>query len=336
MRTLIIPFAAVLLVSLAGPAEAQRQPTPETDQEKFSRAFVSGLELLTARKLAPAEKAFKACVKLFPDRPVAYYNLACTYSLSERPSEAADALRECFRRGYRDLAHMARDMDLDPIRKSPAYRRAMSDLADEIKRGMKSALVHEPTGDGSYPVLVWIHDLGAKADSELASLRKAVPDWGLLVPQGAAQNPRANDSSGEFRVITEVRSFLASHPRADRRKVFVVGEGVAGHLVVGCAAQNPDLFSAVLAGGPGLGASLGDVDLSGTRAYLVVHTSDPNEIAGGEAARDAFAKAGSGVVLERYPVAKPFSKDRAVLLRGLSWLQGNTVTLPGSGKTEEF
>lgn len=336
MRTLIVPIAAFLLVSLTSPAQAQRQPTPESQQETFSRAFVSGLELLTARKLKPAEQAFKVCVKLFPDRPVAYYNLACTYSLGDRPTEAAEALRECFRRGYRDLAHMARDMDLDPIRKSPAYRRAMSDLGEEIKKSIQPTLVHEPSGDSPYPVLVWIHDLGSEADKALADLRKTIPDWGLVVPQDAAQNPRSNDSSGEFRVITEVRSFLESHPRADRRKVFVVGEGVAGHLVVGCAAQNPDLFSAVLASGPGLGASLGDVDLSGTRAYLVVNESDPNEIAGGEVARDAFAKAGSGVVLERYPVAKPLSKHRAVLLRGLRWLQGKSVTLPGSGESREF
>ncbi len=336
MRTLTLPFAAVLLCSLAGPAQAQRAPAPEDKQETFSRAFVSGLELLTARKLELAEKAFKLCVKLFPDRPVSYYNLACTYSLGNRPNEAADALRECFRRGYRDLAHMARDMDLDPIRKSPTYRLAMSDLAEQIKSGIKPTLVREPNGSESYPVLVWIHDVGSKADHELAELQSVAPEWGLVIPQDAAQNPRANDNSGEFRVITAVRAFLDSHPRADRRRVFIVGGGAAGHLVVGCAAQNPDLFTGVLASGPGLSATLGDVDLSGTRAYLVVHKSDPNEVAGGEAARDAFAKAGSPVVLERYLVANSLAKDRALLLRGLSWLQGNAATLPGSGKDEEF
>jgi predicted esterase len=343
MRTLTLTFAlaTAIVFSIAGPAAAQRRrvpppPTPEQKQENFSRAFVSGLELLTNRKLKAAEEAFKSCAEIFPERPVAYYNLACTYSLGDRSNEAVDALRECFQRGYRDLAHMARDMDLDPIRKSPAYRRAMSDFAEELKTGTNEALVHEPKGSEPYPVLVWIHDVGANADKDLSELRKVLPTWGLFLPQGAAQNPRGNDSSGEFRVISEVRRLLDTHSRADRRRVFVVGGGVAGSLVVGSAAHNPDLFCAVLASGPGLGNSVSDVDLSGTRAYLVVHKSDPVEVAGGEAARNAFAKAGSAVVLERYPVASPLSKDKAMLLRGVSWLKGNAVTLPGSGKSEAF
>ena len=32
----------------------------------------------------------------------------------------------------------------------------------------------------------------------------------------------------------------------------------------------------------------------------------------------------------------PFLKDRAVLLRGLSWLQGEEVHLPGAGEAKHF
>ena len=148
MRPLHLLIAAALTLAAAGPALAQQPPEPNprptpaptppmTEKQRgetFSRAFSAGLQLLTARRLEAAERAFKACVQLYPDRPVAHYNLACTYSVWGRPTQAVEALHEAFRLGYRDLLHMERDMDLDPIRKSPVFRRAMTEFAADVSR----------------------------------------------------------------------------------------------------------------------------------------------------------------------------------------------------------
>ncbi|MCX6358002.1 MAG: hypothetical protein NT045_09060 [Candidatus Aureabacteria bacterium] len=49
---------------------------------------------------------------LRPRDPIAYYNLACSYSLIQRKREALKNLRKSIVLGYRDLEHLATDQDL--------------------------------------------------------------------------------------------------------------------------------------------------------------------------------------------------------------------------------
>ncbi|RMG14696.1 MAG: hypothetical protein D6731_09880 [Planctomycetota bacterium] len=335
IRTLFA-LCAVALVLACAPATSLAQGTQRERAEAYRRAFVEGLEALSARRLDEAERAFKACVEIFPQQPVAHYNLACTYSQAGKEAQAVTELRECFRLGFKDLTHMARDVDLDPLRRSALFRKALSDFEAELRADLAPPLLREPEGEGRYPVLVFVPDPGDDAEQRLRELAPAFAELGLVVPVGVARDPRADDSSGEWRLVTVVREALAAHPRADRDRVYLVGEGNAGALALTAAVQHPDLFAGVLAAGPGLDAAVTDVDLSGARAYLVVNAEDPAEVAGGESARDAFAEAGGHVVLERYPLGRPFSRDRALLLRGLGWLRGLTVRLPGAGELKDF
>jgi tetratricopeptide (TPR) repeat protein len=69
---------------------------------------------------------------LEPKNPLVFYNLACSYSLTEQFDRAAFALKKAFALGYCDFQWLAKDPDLKKFRQQPAYR----DLQKKI-RGMK-------------------------------------------------------------------------------------------------------------------------------------------------------------------------------------------------------
>lgn len=330
-------------LALCTPARAQDTPVdPAAErQAEFSRWFSEGLEAITRRDLRRSEEMFKRCVQLFPQQAVSYYNLACTYSLGERPDEAVQMLREAFQRGFVDVSHMARDMDLDPIRRAPVFRAAMSEFEATLLRQVGPALSHVPQG-APQGVLVWVHDQGADPARDLERLRQVLPGWAILVPQGVpVRQGHAWDERVEFVVVERLRAFsdqlTSGVGAAPPTRAVVAGEGAAGVMAVLVAVQHPDLVAGVVAAGPNLGGGVDD-DLapSGTRAYLVAQKDDAGQVEAAVEARDRFVKAKSPVVLERYPLPSPLSQDRAVLLRALSWLQGKDVKLPGEGAERVF
>lgn len=332
-------FALALVLALAAPALAQDLPIdPEQErQAEYAQCFADGLAAITRRDLALSERLFKRCVELVPDAPVAYYNLACTFSLAEKADEAVAFLRESFKRGFVDVSHMGRDMDLDPIRRTPQFRACLAEFEQTLLGPCGPALSHVPAGklDG---LLVWVHDQGAPDPRrDLERLQAALPTWAILVPQGVAvRGVHAWDDRCEFVVMERLRAFSAQQSGLPARAI-VAGEGNAGALALGIAVHHPEAFGGVLASGPNLGAAV-DEDLTptGTRAYLIAHREDAAQVESAVAARNHFAKAKSPVVLERYPLPNALAQDRAVLLRALSWLAGQPVQLPGAGVEQTF
>ena len=59
--------------------------------------------------------------KLMPDSPIVFYNLACSYSLTDRFDQALRALERALELGYRDFAWLVRDPDLKKLRAQPEY-----------------------------------------------------------------------------------------------------------------------------------------------------------------------------------------------------------------------
>ncbi len=55
-------------------------------------------------------------VALRPRDPIAFYNLACSYTLLGKVNRAFDALKRAIALGYRDLEHMQKDADLENLR----------------------------------------------------------------------------------------------------------------------------------------------------------------------------------------------------------------------------
>jgi tetratricopeptide (TPR) repeat protein len=70
--------------------------------------------------------------RLEPESPLVFYNLACSYSLTDQFDRAALALEKALQLGYTDFNWLARDPDLKKFRQQPAYR----DIQKKI-RGMK-------------------------------------------------------------------------------------------------------------------------------------------------------------------------------------------------------
>lgn len=69
-------------------------------------------------------------VVLAPSDPVVRYNLACSFSLLDRPAAALAALKQAVRLGYRDEAHLMEDPDLDAVRALPAFQEVLALIRD--------------------------------------------------------------------------------------------------------------------------------------------------------------------------------------------------------------
>jgi tetratricopeptide (TPR) repeat protein len=70
--------------------------------------------------------------RLEPQSPLVFYNLACSYSLTDQFDRAALALEKALQLGYSDFNWLARDPDLKKFRQQPAYREIQKKI-----RGMK-------------------------------------------------------------------------------------------------------------------------------------------------------------------------------------------------------
>lgn len=64
-------------------------------------------------------------VRLQPERPVPWYNLACSYAVLGMIDPAFGALQRAIDLGYRLLDHMARDPDLRSLRRDPRFARLL-------------------------------------------------------------------------------------------------------------------------------------------------------------------------------------------------------------------
>jgi hypothetical protein len=58
---------------------------------------------------------------LEPESPLVFYNLACSYSLTDQFDRTAFALEKALNLGYKDFAWLAKDPDLKKFRAQPAY-----------------------------------------------------------------------------------------------------------------------------------------------------------------------------------------------------------------------
>ena len=67
---------------------------------------------------------------LEPRDPLVFYNLACSYSLTDQFDRAASALEQALDLGYNDFKWLAKDPDLKKLRSHELYKR----IEDKIRR----------------------------------------------------------------------------------------------------------------------------------------------------------------------------------------------------------
>ncbi len=68
-------------------------------------------------------KVDERLAKLRPQDSLVQYNLACSYSLTDRLELALEALERALSLGYRDFKWLAEDPDLENLRQHPLYRK---------------------------------------------------------------------------------------------------------------------------------------------------------------------------------------------------------------------
>ena len=66
--------------------------------------------------------------KLLPDDSMVFYNLACSYSLTDRIDDSITALNKAVHLGYKDSQWMDKDPDLNNVRTDPRYKRIRRQL----------------------------------------------------------------------------------------------------------------------------------------------------------------------------------------------------------------
>jgi tetratricopeptide (TPR) repeat protein len=72
--------------------------------------------------------------KLEPTNALVFYNLACSYSLTDQFDRAVFALERALKLGYRDFKWLAKDPDLRKLRAHPTF----ADLKQKIQRLKRS------------------------------------------------------------------------------------------------------------------------------------------------------------------------------------------------------
>lgn len=72
-----------------------------------------------------ALQADQQLVRLRPERPIPWYNLACSYAVLGLNDHAFEALERSLQLGYDDWHHLRRDPDLKPLRRDPRFARLL-------------------------------------------------------------------------------------------------------------------------------------------------------------------------------------------------------------------
>jgi tetratricopeptide (TPR) repeat protein len=91
--------------------------------------------LAAAGHFARALQADRRLVRLLPERPIPWYNLACSYAVLGMVDPAFAALQRALDLGYRHLDRLCRDPDLKSLRRDPRFARLLRNAG----RGMRSA-----------------------------------------------------------------------------------------------------------------------------------------------------------------------------------------------------
>jgi len=68
--------------------------------------------------------------ELEPENPLVFYNLACSYSLTDQCDRAADAIERALSLGYRDFNWLVKDPELKKLRAHPRYKAIREKVRD--------------------------------------------------------------------------------------------------------------------------------------------------------------------------------------------------------------
>lgn len=74
-------------------------------------------------------KADEHLVRMQPNDPAAFYNLACSLTLLKNYEGAASALSRAISNGFTDFKWLMKDPDLSPLRKEPPFKKVWAKIS---------------------------------------------------------------------------------------------------------------------------------------------------------------------------------------------------------------
>jgi len=303
MRTAIV---TVVLICAASLAPGQQPADPRAD---LQRAY-------EAEDWKTARVTLEAQIEADPDRAALHYNLACVEARAGRADAAIAALRRSAERGFRFLATLTRDGDLDSIRDHAQFadvrgvvaRNHAVSLDGFRERAEREAtiIVHAPKGRGPHPLIVALHPFGGDAAGFASLHRELADELGavLVLPQG--MTPVGEGWSwgvveeGEHLIVRAIRRALADHA-IDRQRVLLTGFSQGGGMAFTVALRHPELVTGVI---PVAGfydhrvVSVPDSAPAGTLRFYIVNGSLDREADNNRDAARRLRAAGIPVKIE--------------------------------------
>jgi predicted esterase len=340
-RMLILLF---VLTALPATVYAQ-QPPPMNEEQKgeaFQEAFDAGMEAIQTKKFALGIRAFKFCTTLYPERPTAYYNLACCYSLLNKKADAITMLETALKKGFASFEHMTRDPDLANIRGEKRYKDLVTTHRKKLLSQLQARVVEPKGHKGKRPLLVFLHGRDQNPDQYVQLMTKVAQSrgFGLILPRGdvnAASGARWGQGA-ETAVIAPLKKALASG-KYDPKRVLIGGFSSGAFQGMEIALKNPGVFAGILDFSgffeeTQLGGDIPAAAKAGLRVFMVSGKTDPL-LTSARAGRDAFVKGRVPVVLRRFDGGHRLPENLDALINeGFDFILKKTA--PKKGKARSF
>lgn len=305
--SLIAAMAMMAMTASFQPARAQTLP-PMTEEQKaefFQEAFDAGLKAINEKNFELGIRAFRACVQIYPERPTAYYNLACIFSLQGKLDDSLKFLKDAMDRGFTSFEHMTRDTDLENLRKDKRFEALVSEYRAKFEKAVQGEFI-APEGSGPWPLLVFLHGRGGNPKQMAAALEPIAKAQGfaLLLPQGdVADGAGFSWGSGGETVVREMLAKTLAEKPIDKSRVVLGGFSIGALEALDIALNSETKFNGFFALAPYYDGTQLEAKIPGLASrlpvFLVSGLQDPVHDRAVEA-RNAFAKAGGRVVLRRF------------------------------------
>ncbi len=318
-RSLVVAFALSLTPAIV---HAQDEPPPPEDKNAdYAALFQQGLDLLKAKRYDQSVQKFQACIKLFPDRAVSYYNIACAYSLKRDTTKAVDWLKQSFDKGFLDLAHVGRDTDIDNIREEDSYRELIAATKKKIlsSRPQTVKIVPKDAKPGA-PLVVFLHADGTNLEELAKKVGPLADKLGayLVIPSGRVVDDRGAhwDTTAETCVAHDVKAAQKEFD-IDPEKTIIVGELDGASHAWSFAAHHGWKRVVVAAG---VYEKLENPLVKDARVWVFAPKAFDTALAAALTARDEVLKAGGRVRIERHESQLAFPEDVvSAIERAVKW-----------------
>lgn len=312
------PYGFLLAIVLAlglTPAFGAEDPPDARRQllENFNRAYDGGDFVEAIRWSLELET-------LQPKRPRHQYNLACVYALTGNDQTAVAWLRRSAGNGFRRVATIEADPDLEALRGHPqwpeilaAVRTNAQSYEHKVEQGFKRAppdIVLPPHHDPgtAAPLIIALHGYGGAPGGYPALWRPAAGKSGaiLVTPRGLQRLSEGYSWGDLEEAETLVRLTIEYVKRShlvDERRIVLTGFSQGGFMAMALGVRHPKLFAGVI---PMAGPYVPKIDApapvpsEAPRYFFMVGSRDEMKAQCRKAAK-AFEAAGYTVDLRVYP-----------------------------------